>query len=309
VGQSVARDRRGCVVTWLKLSDDFPDDLYRDELSDAAFRTHVEGLAWSCRHLLDGRLPARSLVRFAFTDDPKAAAAELVAAGYWEATGDGWQIVHHLEHQADRDTVLRRRQLTADRVARHRAAKLRKADRRKGREVDPDPDSDEDPGPEQGAGADPDPVTHAVTQGVTRYVTRDPGRAGTGRDGTGNSAVTTKVRKDEDDDEAGEVPACGWCEDTAARMERDGRPMLYEGRPWCGGCEPVDPDPPASGPTCYVGGCDKPATLIDSDGDTPLCARHGHVAFGATTPLPTGAGGNGTPAGDRQHTRQGVGRA
>jgi hypothetical protein len=144
-------------VTWLLLSDDFPGDLYRDELSDAAFRTHVEGLAWSADHLLDGRLPARSLVRFAFTDDPKAAAAELVAAGYWRLEGDAWQIVHHLEHQPTRDVVERRRRLNAERQARHRERKLTDAERRD--------------------------TTRDVTRDVTRDATRDPGREGNGRAG------------------------------------------------------------------------------------------------------------------------------
>ena len=35
-------------MTWTKLSDDFGDDCW--ELSDAAYRLHVEGLLWSNRN-------------------------------------------------------------------------------------------------------------------------------------------------------------------------------------------------------------------------------------------------------------------
>jgi hypothetical protein len=152
-------------VTWVLLSDDFPGDLYHDELSDAAVRTHVEGLCWSADHLLDGRLRKRDLVRFAFTRDPKAAAAELVDRGYWRDEGDAWRIVHHLEHQPPRDVVERRRQLNAERQARHRERKLTEAEKRAGR-------------------------TDDVTRDVTRYATRDPGREGNGGKGQGSKPAT-----------------------------------------------------------------------------------------------------------------------
>ncbi|MGC7224587.1 hypothetical protein RBA13_22790, partial [Mycobacteroides abscessus subsp. massiliense] len=42
-------------MTWTKLSDDYGDDCWR--LSDAAFRTHTEGLCWSNRKLLDLVIP------------------------------------------------------------------------------------------------------------------------------------------------------------------------------------------------------------------------------------------------------------
>lgn len=142
-------------MTWTKLSDDFPDDFYRDDLSDAAFRTHVEGLCWSNRHLLDGWLRKKDLMRFAFTDDPRAAVLELVAAGYWDDAGDTWHIVHHLEHQDTRDQAQRRRKVSTERKRRHREKQLREAEARMSRRDE------------------------------TRDETRDPGRVGTGRDGTG----------------------------------------------------------------------------------------------------------------------------
>ena len=41
-------------MTWTKLSDDYSDDCWT--LSDAAYRTHTDGLVWSNRKLLNGRL-------------------------------------------------------------------------------------------------------------------------------------------------------------------------------------------------------------------------------------------------------------
>jgi hypothetical protein len=38
-------------MTWTKLSDDFSDDCW--QLSDAAYRLHVDGLNWSNRKLLN----------------------------------------------------------------------------------------------------------------------------------------------------------------------------------------------------------------------------------------------------------------
>ena len=70
-------------MTWTKLSDDFPDDCWT--LSDAAFRLHVEGLAWSNRKLLDLRLPKDNLSRWA--KHPEAV-DELVANGYWTDEDD-----------------------------------------------------------------------------------------------------------------------------------------------------------------------------------------------------------------------------
>jgi hypothetical protein len=217
-------------VTWTKLSDDFASDAYRDDLSDAAVRTHVEALCWSSLHLLDGRLRRRDLPRFAFSDQAEAAAVELVAAGYWRNTADGWEIVHHLEHQPTRDEVLRRRKLNADRQRAHRERRIGRAERDRQR-----PDG----------GDDPESVTPDITRDVTRDKTRDPGRVGTGRVGTGNSAVTNTVQgtqDDEHDDEAGEVeqhepaPTCGWC-DADPAIRRAGRTVTEQGRPWCGWCE------------------------------------------------------------------------
>jgi hypothetical protein len=89
--------------------------------------------------------------------------------------------------------------------------------------------------------------------------------------------------EDEQHDQDEQVPACGWCQASPARLEPDGRPMLYGPRPWCGVCEPVDPDPPDTGPTCHVRGCSRPPEFADEDGQ-PLCRQHQAATFGQVTP-------------------------
>jgi hypothetical protein len=143
-------------MTWTKLSDDFGDQCA--ELTDAAFRTHVEGLLWTMRRETGGRLAERDLRRFAECADPQAAAAELVHRGWWKPAADGgWLIVHHLEHQPEPDVIAARRAMAAERQRRKR---------RKAAQIDKEPSRRDD----------------------SRDDPRDPGRDGTGRDGTGKAA-------------------------------------------------------------------------------------------------------------------------
>ncbi|SLF30401.1 Uncharacterised protein [Mycobacteroides abscessus subsp. bolletii] len=88
-------------MTWTKISDDYGDDCWR--LSDAAFRTHTEGLCWSNRKLLDLVIPKSEVSRFA--KNPHAV-RELVAEGYWQERGDNYVIFHHGKYQRQRDKVI-----------------------------------------------------------------------------------------------------------------------------------------------------------------------------------------------------------
>lgn len=88
-------------MTWTKLSDDFADDCW--SLSDAAFRTHVEGLLYSNRRLFDLRLPTDEVRRFA--KNPEAV-AELVREGYWAEDGENFVIRHHGAYQRTREAVI-----------------------------------------------------------------------------------------------------------------------------------------------------------------------------------------------------------
>jgi hypothetical protein len=105
-------------MTWLKKSDEFSDECRN--LSDAAYRTHDEGLLWVMRRENGGRFPKRELHRFAETLDPDKAAAELVAAGFWRDHGREFEIVHHMHHQVEIAVLIKRRENTAERTRRWR---------------------------------------------------------------------------------------------------------------------------------------------------------------------------------------------
>jgi hypothetical protein len=92
-------------VTWTKLSDDFSDDCW--QLSDKAFRLHVEGLLWSNRKLADLRLSKTEIRRWA--KHPEAA-AELVEIGWWSDKGDHYLIIHHGTYQRTREAVLKQQE-------------------------------------------------------------------------------------------------------------------------------------------------------------------------------------------------------
>jgi hypothetical protein len=112
-------------MTWTKLSDDFGDQCA--DLSDAAFRTHVEGLLWAMRRENGGVLTARDVRRFGESQDAQTAVSELVARGFWDATGDnGYLVRHGMGVQIEPDVIAARRRADAERQARkrHKAAGL-----------------------------------------------------------------------------------------------------------------------------------------------------------------------------------------
>jgi hypothetical protein len=110
-------------MTWTKLGAEFADAAA--ELSDAAFRTHIEALTYSNRRLLDLVIRKRELRRFAETTDPDSAAAELVTAGWWQDIGEAWFIgVHFADWQRDKVQVVNRRQQNAEAQRRSRRHKL-----------------------------------------------------------------------------------------------------------------------------------------------------------------------------------------
>lgn len=106
-------------MTWTKLGDEWPDEA-RD-LSDAAYRTHVDALTWSNRRGLDLLVPKRDIKRFAETADPDTAIKELEHTGWWEDRGDAWFLgLRFADWQLERRVVDQRREATALRVRRHR---------------------------------------------------------------------------------------------------------------------------------------------------------------------------------------------
>jgi len=110
-------------MTWTKLGDEFADECARAGLSDAAFRTHVEGLSWTMRRETGGFLDKIDVRKAIETPNAAAAIAELLAVGFWQQTEHGYEVRHHMEHQPEPDLLARRREMTAERVRKHRRKK------------------------------------------------------------------------------------------------------------------------------------------------------------------------------------------
>ena len=76
-------------MSWLRLNDLAATDPKIVGLTDAAFRLWIEGLSYCSRHLTDGAIVAGALRSFVASP---AASSELVDAGLWVETVDGFNI-------------------------------------------------------------------------------------------------------------------------------------------------------------------------------------------------------------------------
>lgn len=108
-------------MAWAKFDDVFPEHPKIVGLSDAAFRLQVEAVCYSNRHLTDGLVLAVVLPRISGVKHPVKVAGELVAAGLWETTAEGWWIHDYLVYQPSRAKVLEEREQAAERQRRRRA--------------------------------------------------------------------------------------------------------------------------------------------------------------------------------------------
>lgn len=107
-------------MTWTKLSDDATDDPALLALPRSVRLVHFEALVWSNRHATDGVVPRHMLVRITDEPDPATAAGQLVAAGKWVESEQGWEIVGFLDDQPSAEDVQRTRELARQRQQRQR---------------------------------------------------------------------------------------------------------------------------------------------------------------------------------------------
>lgn len=228
-------------MTWSKLSDDFGDQCA--DLSDAAFRTHTEGLLWVMRRETGGAVTTRDVSRFAESADWREAVTELVTRGFWDQYDNGYMISHHMQHQPEVEVLAARRRNDAERQRRKR----RKA---AGLKDDIQPDADRTPD-----GIQPDsrkPLERVSTDSRDsreasgsskpeasasnasrrdsdrdsrvddpRDHPRDPGRVGSGRDGNPKSQHGQE-EESRGETNPGEYEQCGGCE-LFSRSLLDGR--------------------------------------------------------------------------------------
>ena len=103
----------GAAMTWTKTPDDWPDRLF--DLSDSAYRLHHAATTFCNRLLLDGSLPK---VRLAMVPVPQRArrppiVRELIDAGLWLESADGWELLDFFDAQLSAEEVTARREYDA----------------------------------------------------------------------------------------------------------------------------------------------------------------------------------------------------
>src|SRR5690625_1858471 len=85
-------------MTWTKLGDEFSDDCANADLTDAAYRTHDEAIAFVYRiERMDLRFGKRMVRRFAGSDQYEDGIALLLGLGWWRDHGDEYEIQHHAD--------------------------------------------------------------------------------------------------------------------------------------------------------------------------------------------------------------------
>ena len=107
-------------MTWAKLSDTFNDDPVLLVLPRGVRHVYVEAIVWCCKHETDGRIPRHVLGRITDEPEPYDAAGQLVAAGLWIATDDGYEITDFLVNQRSAEEVEVSRANSRARQERHR---------------------------------------------------------------------------------------------------------------------------------------------------------------------------------------------
>lgn len=110
---------------WVKIDELMPVHPKVQGLSDQAFRLAICGLCWASLHRTDGEVKTSVLGTVSGLRYPKRYAAELVAAGLWETTADGWRIHDYLDWQASAKEIEQVRENAKARQRRWRNASTR----------------------------------------------------------------------------------------------------------------------------------------------------------------------------------------
>ena len=117
---------------WVKTSVDWFEDPQIEELGAEATVLHLSGLAYTARHLRNGRLPIRALRRLYPVPDQESCVRALVETGTWQPVEDGFLIVDWRKHILSSEEVDRMRkqsQITSERYRRHKGGDHSMCDR------------------------------------------------------------------------------------------------------------------------------------------------------------------------------------
>lgn len=109
-------------MSWFKVDDMFWSHPKVIALSASATGLWVRAGSWAAAYLTDGRIPRH--VVYMLIPEPKRKVdeciSELIAAGLWAATDDGWLFHDWADMQPSREHVLARRADDASRKRRGR---------------------------------------------------------------------------------------------------------------------------------------------------------------------------------------------
>jgi len=103
-------------MTWIKIDDAFPNHPKIAGLSNEAFRAHVEALCYCGTYLTDGFIPSVIVSK----NKIELAATELVEAGLWDISDNGYTIHNYLEYQSSKDEVKSAKEANKARSERYR---------------------------------------------------------------------------------------------------------------------------------------------------------------------------------------------
>jgi hypothetical protein len=110
-------------MTWTKLGAEFLTDPTMLSLPRGVRLLHIESMIWCNQHGTDGAVPRHMLARLSDEPDAEAAALMLVAAGRWEATAEGYQVLGFVGDQLSAAEVAELRDKAAVRQRRNRLHK------------------------------------------------------------------------------------------------------------------------------------------------------------------------------------------
>lgn len=83
-------------MTWRKTGEEFDNECAHVDMTDAAYRTHVEGIGYVYSvGAMDCLIPKRRLAKIANSDETAEAVKELVALGFWIDRDDAYEVAHH----------------------------------------------------------------------------------------------------------------------------------------------------------------------------------------------------------------------
>jgi len=105
-------------MPWVRIDENAMDHPKIAGLSDGAFRLWVQGLAYCQKHLTDGLIQAFAMK--ALTAFSSKRRDMLVHVGLWHLIDSGCQVHDYLQWNDSREEVLKKRDLTKERVRRLR---------------------------------------------------------------------------------------------------------------------------------------------------------------------------------------------